>query len=92
MPGVDKGRAQEGSHREPGRELGVVRPHHAGESFACGGPMSFLNEAEREACDQPNLVAAVRKAVGGEEVLAGRSYDQFPSFNQLLSVIRMVEE
>ena len=61
-------------------------------AFACSGLVRFVDEAERQACDQPNLVAAVRKAVGGEEVLADRSYDHFPSFNQLLSVIRMVEE
>ena len=92
MPGVDKGRAQEGSHREPGRELGVVRSHHAGESFARSGPVRLVDEAERQACDQPNLVAAVRKSVGSEEVLADRSHDQFPSFDHLLSVISMVEE
>ena len=76
----------------PGRELGVVRPHCVGESFACSGLLRFVDEAERQACDQPNLIAAVRKAVGGEEVLADRSYDHFPPFNQLLSVIRMVEK
>ena len=52
----------------------------------------FVDEAERQACDQPNLVAAVGKAVGGEEVLTDRSHDQFPSFDHLLSVIWMVEE
>ena len=32
---------------------------------SCSGLVRFVDEAERQACDQPNLVAAVRKAVGG---------------------------